>query len=124
MTTVLGIAVLRVVEQVAVRGNWEVGEFVEAVARITENLAIASVVFQVDHHQADGRYDFFAPDEQIQLVGDFVIVGAVGVAQALLDTFQALPAVIILVEVDVLIDFAGAVAVKVANANQLSGRCV
>ncbi|MNC50415.1 hypothetical protein D3C75_996530 [compost metagenome] len=61
-------------------GHREVGQLVEAAPGVAEDLAVAAVGLQIDHDQTEGGHDLFAPDEQVQLVGDLVVVAAVGVA--------------------------------------------
>lgn len=119
-----GIGILRPVENLAVRADRKVRQFIEGRPGITEDLAVAAVLLQVDQHQAEGRDDLLAPDEQVQLIGDLVVVTTVGVAQALLDALEALPGIELIVEVDVFVDFTWAVAIQVAQAAQFAGRCV
>ncbi len=119
-----GIGILRAIEDLAVGADRKVRQLIEGRTGIAEDLAVAAVLLQVDQYQAQGGDDLFAPDEQVQLLGDLVVMATVGIAQALLYALEALPGIELIVEINVLVHFAGAIAIQVAQPDQFSGRRV
>lgn len=71
---------------------------------------------QIDHDDAQGRHDLLPPGEQVQPVGNLVVMAGVGVAQAHFRALDAAPGVEAVVEVDVLVQLKWAVSVLDACA--------
>ncbi len=52
-----GIGILRLIEHLAVGADREIGKLIERLTGVTEDLAVAAVLLQVDQHQPQGRDD-------------------------------------------------------------------
>jgi hypothetical protein len=86
------------VDQFAVRANLKIRDRSQCVIGITEDLSGGFHAVEVEQDGAKRRHDLFAPDEQIEIGRDLVIVAAVDIGETLFDPGQAVPGIALLVE--------------------------